>query len=117
MRRFGWILAVVAFAGCKSEGSDTIDTFPETFLPDEGDPCDALVFVHDGTEPPKVNDVWNVHLECDGAYMMGPYVVRVTPADLASIDELRITWKKAGTGTLRMQAGTEVKTIDVTIAE
>lgn len=117
MRRFGWTLAIAGLAACSGPTTDSIDTFPETFLPDEGNPCKDLVFVHDGEAAPKVNDIWNVHLECDGAYMMGPYVIRVTPSELSSIDELRITWKKAGSGTLRMQAGTEVKTIDVTVAQ
>lgn len=119
MGRWAW-LVVFAVACRGSEETDIRDTWPDTYDPDQGDPCDELLLIHVGPDEPSVGDTWDIHLECDGAFMMGPYTTRITPSDLGRIDELntaiRITWLKAGDGTIRMQAGQEVKTQDVTIA-
>jgi hypothetical protein len=58
-----------------------------------------------GPDAPAIGDSWRVSLTCGGAVELGPYVVRVTPIDLARIDGTQLTFARDGAGQVMVQVG------------
>jgi hypothetical protein len=102
--------------GC--DGGDT-DTGPPEDTGDTFEGCtDTYIFV-DGRETPQVGDEWTVLLKCadDDAVITGPHVVRVTPIELATVEENVLTFAQVGTGEIRLQVGAYRSTVAVTVVE
>ena len=111
-------LVVLAGVGCKRAPDDTGDSFvpedpPDPVDDDEG--CEDTYLKTNGPEPPHVGDTWNVFMWCDGALLMGPYILQIQPMEFALIDENYLTFQVAGTGTIQMQMGTYQEELEVTV--
>jgi len=68
---------------------------------------------------PLVGDTWTMIMYCDEVILMGPAVLRIYPADLATLDASSptFTFVKAGTGEIQYQMGSRRVDIPVTIEE
>lgn len=112
-----WLLFACAGTSTLETDTDTdADTDPDTDA-DTFDGCDVTEIRYDGPAEPVVGDVWTVWMYCDDALMMGAMVIRFEPTDMASFDENVLTWVKAGTGVLTIQAGSTKAELEVTVAE
>jgi hypothetical protein len=68
---------------------------------------------------PSVGDSWTLIMYCDEVILMGPAVLRIYPADLATLDVSfpTFTFVKAGSGEIQYQMGSRRVDIPVTIEE
>lgn len=112
----GWACLLLLLGACA--GGDT-DTGPPV---DTGDPfvgCQETYIFVDGRETPQVGDSWTLLMKCDddGAVIQGPAIIRITPIELATVDENVLTFQQLGNGEIRMQVGTYVARKDVTVVE
>ncbi len=80
-------------------------------------PCEAVTLVVDGPTAPVVGDEWLVLLACDGASLVGPYVVRFSEPEFAEIEGNELTFLMAGSSTLRVQSGSHSVEEEVTVSE
>ena len=100
--------------GDKDTGPDTdTDTDPDT----EYIPCEALTLQIDGPTEPQVNDEWFVLMKCDGATLLGPYVLQFSEVDFAMIEDNSVTFVQAGTSTLTVRVGSHRIDQVVTVSE
>lgn len=79
--------------------------------------CEEVAIKVIGEEPPVVGDSWTLYLDCDGAVMTGTTVVRVDPADFATLADNVVTWTTAGTADLSVQVGSTRLVEEVTVGE
>lgn len=80
---------------------------------DEWEPCEETWIDWIGPDNPSVGDEWTVWLQCDGAVLTGPTVIRFDPLDFATVDENRITFARQGEGWMFLQTGTESAELDL----
>ena len=68
-------------------------------------------------EDPRVGDEWNVLMVCDGTIMMGAYILRFTPPDVAVIDSSTsdVVFVQEGSATMLLQVGNRKLTHDLTV--
>lgn len=66
---------------------------------------------------PTVGDSWTLIMYCDETILMGPAVLRIEPADLATLadDTPTMTFIKAGQGEIQYQIGSRKVDTPVTI--
>ena len=98
--------------GNKDTGPDT-DTEPDT----EYTPCDALTLQIDGPTEPQVNDEWFVLMKCDGATLLGPYVLQFSDVDFAMVEDNTVTFVQVGTSTMTVRVGSHRVDQVVTVSE
>ena len=115
------LLCVAALPACSAQGDDTAantdtDTF-DTVDTNEQFTCDNPEIHVNGTQPPSVGDYWEVLLWCDNTLMTGAMHMSIDPPDMATIEDYKLTWNLAGTGSLTVQVGTIAASEDVTVAE
>jgi hypothetical protein len=112
--------------GCADEpATDTSDASinvgPETEPETEG--CEVSVRVDavpvEELPNPSVGDSWTLIMYCDETVLMGPAVLRIHPADLATLEVSTPTlnFVKAGTGEIQYQLGNRKADIPVTIED
>lgn len=112
--------------GCANEpAADTSDasinmgTEPE----EETGACEVSVRVDavpvEELPNPSVGDSWTLIMYCDETVLMGPAVLRINPADLATLEDSTPTlnFVKAGTGEIQYQLGNRKADIPVTIED
>jgi hypothetical protein len=78
-------------------------------------PCGSVAIDHSGSDTPKVGDQWTVFLLCDGANITSALVIHLDPAGFAGIDENVLTFAQVGTGTLKVQGGSERAQMQVVV--
>jgi hypothetical protein len=116
MRITTFVRAIVLVGGLGCGGGDSDTELPiETEDTFEG--CRETSLFVDGPEAPSVGDSWSVLIKCldDGAVLVGPMTVRVTPPDAARIEESTLTFLKAGEVKVRVQVGSYVETQTVVV--
>jgi len=79
-------------------------------------PCVETWVDHVGPDEPVVGDEWTIWLYCDGVLLTGPTAIRFDPLEFASVNENIVTWDTAGTGTIRVQTGSEWAEEEVTVS-
>lgn len=84
--------------------------------PPEPEACGEVLLEVMGDDPPRVGDEWTVWLRCDGATLAGVAIVRVTPPEMARIDDNIVTWVGSGEASLFAQYGAERGERAVTVA-
>ncbi len=120
------ILLVLLTFGCGGQKTgDTADASinigdrPE----EETEDCEVSVKVDaipvEELANPVVGDSWTLIMYCDETILMGPAVLRIYPADLATLDASMptLTFVKAGSGEIQYQLGSRRVDIPVTIEE
>ena len=122
MRALFWL----GWLGCAD--STPVDTSEATLTVDEPDSessesCAVSVRVNavpvDELPNPRVGDSWTLIMYCDDTVLMGPAVLRIDPADLASLDSSSptLTFIKAGSGEIQYQLGNRRAAIPVIIED
>jgi hypothetical protein len=113
---FMWLSLIACAGGVhtgdKDTGPDT-DTDPDT----EYTPCEALSLQIDGPTEPQVNDEWFVLMKCDGATLLGPYVLQFSDVDFAMIEDNSVTFVQVGTSTMTVRVGSHRIDQAVTVSE
>ena len=120
------ILLAMVWAGCSTkdatDASDTSvnlgeDTAAETRACDVSVRVDNVPIEEMGN--PTVGESWTLIMYCDETVLMGPAVLRIDPADLATLDDSypTLTFIKAGTGEIQYQLGSRRVDTTVTIEE
>ena len=109
------LLFIVSLSlGCAVKDSETDSGMPTAESEDAGDICagdkkTARVNGRDISEvgDPRVGDEWSVLMVCDGTIMMGAYVLRFTPPDVAVVDSVTndVVFVQEGTTTMMLQVG------------
>ena len=79
--------------------------------------CDVFELGFDGPEAPVVGESWTVWGICDGARVMGTWVVRVDPPDAATIAQDVVGFAKAGSVDVSVQAGQDTAIRSVVVGE
>lgn len=66
---------------------------------------------------PQVGDEWTVLMICDGTIIMGAYVLRFTPPEVAEVDSVtsEIVFVQEGPATMTLQAGNRTLSHDLTV--
>ena len=66
---------------------------------------------------PRVGDEWNILMVCDGTIMMGAYILRFTPSDVAVIDSSTsdVVFVQEGSATMLLQVGNRKITHELTV--
>lgn len=110
------LLLALLLTGCTGEDSDSA---PPEETGDTFEGCEETEIFVDGRERPQVGDSWTIIMKCveDGAVIQGPAIIRITPRELATVDENVLTFQQIGEGEVRMQVGTYVSRVDVTVVE
>ena len=112
--------------GCADEpATDTSDASINvgTETEQESEGCEVSVRVDavpvEELPNPSVGDSWTLIMYCDETVLMGPAVLRIHPADLATleVDTPTLTFVKAGTGEIQYQLGNRKADIPVTIED
>lgn len=116
MRALVILALALGAAACDEEVVDS-DTDVVTDTGEEWVPCEETDLFIDGPEAPRVSDTWAVIMRCDGATLVGPMVLRITPVEMATVSENEITWVQPGEGEIRVQVGTYVERKDVVVLE
>ena len=94
------------------------DTGFDDDLPDDDDEgCEDVYITWSGPDDPIVGDNWTVFLHCDNALLLGGYIVRLDPYDMASIKGNEIEFTSEGIADLSIQSGVWVATTTVTVGE
>ena len=112
--------------GCAD--SKPLDTSEATLTVDDtdsesSDACTVSVRVDavpvDELPNPRVGDSWTLIMYCDDTVLMGPAVLRIDPADLATLDSSSptLTFIKAGSGEIHYQLGSRRAAIPVIIED
>lgn len=119
-------LACLIIVGCGGSGKDSGDDGGDGSMPwdstgdggeeeDEWEPCEKTWIDWVGPDAPALGDEWTVWLQCDGAILTGPTVIRFDPLDFATVDENTITFVQQGEGWMRLQTGTEWAELDLMV--
>jgi len=117
-------LMSVLWMACATDAElDTGEPALNTDESDSGQPDACEVSVRVDAVPvsempnPSVGDSWTLIMYCDETILMGPAVLRIEPADLATLadDTPTMTFIKAGTGEIQYQIGSRKADIPVTI--
>lgn len=115
-----------ALSGCAE--SKSLDTAQEDDASDadggiDETPCSINVRVDavsvDALPDPAVGESWTLLMYCDDSLLMGPAVLSITPADLASLDPdmPTFTFLRSGEGEILYQVGNRKAEIPVTVTE
>jgi hypothetical protein len=80
-----------------------------------GEPCTDYEVHVIGPDAPVIGDTWRLTMVCDGAVTTGPYVIRVSPVDLARIASNAITFSRDGSGQVMVQTGSIRRYVDVVV--
>lgn len=114
--------ALLGLVGCKHTikwGADTgvggdVDTSVDTGSPAYV-PCSEVTIDPVGPKAPVVGDTWIIWLDCDGARLVGPMVISWDPTDFVLIDDNAATFQTVGSGTVNVNSGRYVASLDVTV--
>jgi len=118
------ILATLLSLGCagKDTAGDsglTVDDGSELDDICAGDKKTVRVNGEDISEvgDPRVGDEWNILMVCDGTIMMGAYILRFTPPDVAVVDSMTndVVFVQEGSATLLLQVGNRKLTHVLTV--
>ena len=117
-------LAALLVLGCASKDSAVDSGLALDDGTDSGDICEgdkktARVNGRDIEEigDPRVGDEWTVLMVCDGTIMMGAYVLRFTPPDVATVDGTTsdVVFVQDGSATMLLQVGNRKLTHELTV--
>ena len=71
--------------------------------------CEPAVVEYDGTDEPRVGDLWKFWLTCDGTLQMDASRTSGEPAEAGTLADgesvPEVTWARAGEATLSIQTG------------
>lgn len=118
------ILALLLGLGCAEKNAASDTGGPADDGGDIGDICagdkkTARVNGRDISEvgDPRVGDEWTVIMVCDGTIMMGAYVLRFTPPDVAEVDSVTsdVIFVQEGPATMLLQVGNRKLSHDMTV--
>ena len=63
-------------------------TDTDTDTDDDG--CEETWIHYLGEDEPRVGDEWTVWMKCDGALMMGAYIIQLDPTNFASLSNAEV---------------------------
>lgn len=117
------LMSALLLACSTDAATDTADGDLNLDQTDSGQPEACEVSVRVDAVPvsempnPTVGESWTLIMYCDETILMGPAVLRIEPADLATLDETTptLTFIKAGMGEIQYQIGSRKVNIPVRI--
>ena len=113
---FIWLSLLACAGGVHTGDKDTgPDTDPDTDT--EYTPCGTIALQIDGPDEPQVNDEWFVLMKCDGATLLGPYVLQFSDVEFAMIEDNTVTFVQVGTSTMIVRVGAHRLEQVVTVSE